>query len=105
MKSNSRSERFDRLMGIGAVVASWEGVIGGGEEEEPIRVDGEEMLSRLARLEARRVVALLVTREEVLGLRKCRREATVSRLWLILRSRKLPKLDEIVESRFRFLLG
>ena len=70
-----------------------------------MRVDGEEMLSLWARLDARPVAALLLTREEVLGLRKCRREATVSRLWLLLRSRKLPKLDEIVESRFRFLLG
>ena len=86
------------------MVTSWAGVIGGGEEE-PMRVDGEEMLSWLARLEARRVVALLAMREEVLGLRKCRREVTVSRLWLMLRSRKLPKLDEIVESRFRFLLA
>ena len=86
------------------MVTSWAGVIGGGQEE-PMRVDGEEMLSWLARLEARRVVALLAMREEVLGLRKCRREVTVSRLWLMLRSRKLPKLDEIVESRFRFLLA
>ena len=104
MKLNSRSERFERSIGSGALVGSYAGVVGGGEEE-PMRVDGEEMLSWLARLDVRRVVALLTMREEVLGLRKCRREATVSRLWLMLRSRKLPKLDETVESRFRFLLA
>ena len=67
---------MERLIGVGvgagaeagAEVVSSEGLLCG-EEEEPMSVDGEEMLLRLGWLQARRVGALLLV-GEMLDLRK-----------------------------------